>query len=649
MLNPRGDAHCIVTNPSVYKLRIIGNTIYDCSGDGLQTFATDGTSKTSASNDILIEGNTFYSTLKSNAENALDFKDGSNIVVRRNTIYGFTSNKAVVFQKYHNDVVFEDNIIYDSDRGVEFRGEPVGVIQTNIKVRRNVVYNINFTSFGYALKFDGIKDLDVYHNTIVNSPHKSIMVDVAGVDGGNIKNNLVYNSGAARRGSSGSAFRNVSYSNNGWFNSPADFLSGLNDVIGSGPRFVSDNDYRLMPSSPAIDKGADVGYAYTGAAPDLGAYEFGAAASPPSLAIASPANGASIIGSIVGVVYTKSGDLTGVGHVHLQLDSNSEVRDLDFDGSYQFTNVPAGQHTIKGYMARADHSKISGTDASVTFTASSGMADTAPPTVLITFPASGATVSGTIIIRATASDNAAVAGVQFKVDGTDLGPEDTASPYSASLDTATLTNGQHTLTAVARDTAGLTASSSTSITVECDDGHCRLKIRIPSITSSTNSAVIKWLTSLPATSRLEYGTTAAHGQVIQDATLKTNHSITLANLSTDTRYHFRINSTDINGNSRTFERSFETFPASGPRDYNELILNGRIIKSSSQSPCVNCTITVSFNNAAATATTDDAGYFSASLAVQISRGSSTVMTMTVSDGTATQVYRRRLRLIDDDD
>jgi hypothetical protein len=69
------------------------------------------------------------------------------------------------------------------------------------------------------------------------------------------------------------------------------------------------------------------------------------------------------------------------------------------------------------------------------------------------------TVSGTVAITANASDNVGVAGVQFKLDGANLGAEDTSSPYSISWDTTTSSNGLHTLTAVARDSAGNTATT----------------------------------------------------------------------------------------------------------------------------------------------------------------------------------------------
>ena len=178
--------------------------------------------------------------------------------------------------------------------------------------------------------------------------------------------------------------------------------------------------------------------------------------SPPTMAFTQPSAGATITGPTVDVTYVASGDLTQADHAHLQLDSNLEVMDHDFDGFFQFANVPAGPHTLTGYIATLNHSKIAGTDASVSFTT---VADTTPPTIVVTAPVDGATVSGTISFAAAASDDVAVAGVQFKIDGANVGAEDTTSPYSISLDTTTLTDGPHTLTAEARDTSNNMATS----------------------------------------------------------------------------------------------------------------------------------------------------------------------------------------------
>jgi hypothetical protein len=94
------------------------------------------------------------------------------------------------------------------------------------------------------------------------------------------------------------------------------------------------------------------------------------------------------------------------------------------------------------------------------------LADTVAPTVSLTAPSDGATLSGTTIVTASASDNVNVAGVQFFLDGTAVGAEDTAAPFSFSWNTAGAANGSHVLTARARDGAGnTTASTPVTVTV----------------------------------------------------------------------------------------------------------------------------------------------------------------------------------------
>jgi chitodextrinase len=102
--------------------------------------------------------------------------------------------------------------------------------------------------------------------------------------------------------------------------------------------------------------------------------------------------------------------------------------------------------------------------------------DPETPAVSITEPAGNATVSGTsVTVSATASDNVGVVGVQFKLDGKNLGAEDTVSPYSVSWNTTTVTKGPHTLTAVARDAVwNKTTSNEVSVSVTFPVGTIRL-------------------------------------------------------------------------------------------------------------------------------------------------------------------------------
>src|SRR5690606_14494103 len=68
-------------------------------------------------------------------------------------------------------------------------------------------------------------------------------------------------------------------------------------------------------------------------------------------------------------------------------------------------------------------------------------------------------VTNTVNISAIASDNVGVAGVQFLLNGENLGTEDTNAPYEYSWNTTTIPNGSYTLTARARDASGLTTTS----------------------------------------------------------------------------------------------------------------------------------------------------------------------------------------------
>jgi len=91
--------------------------------------------------------------------------------------------------------------------------------------------------------------------------------------------------------------------------------------------------------------------------------------------------------------------------------------------------------------------------------------DTTPPSVAITSPTSGATVSGAVTVSATASDNVAVAGVRFLADGVLVAPEVTTPPYSVSWNSLSSVDGSHMLSAIARDAAGNQTTSLINVTV----------------------------------------------------------------------------------------------------------------------------------------------------------------------------------------
>lgn len=103
--------------------------------------------------------------------------------------------------------------------------------------------------------------------------------------------------------------------------------------------------------------------------------------------------------------------------------------------------------------------------------------NTAPPSVSMTAPASGTSISSTATLSATAiahsssgTTAATIASVQFQVNGSDVGGAVTTpssgTTYSYTWNTSSLSNGTYSLTAVATDSNGIvTTSSPLSVTV----------------------------------------------------------------------------------------------------------------------------------------------------------------------------------------
>jgi glucose/arabinose dehydrogenase len=113
-----------------------------------------------------------------------------------------------------------------------------------------------------------------------------------------------------------------------------------------------------------------------------------------------------------------------------------------------------GSHT---FSVRATAGGVTDpTPASRTFTI-----DITKPTVTVTAPAAGSTVSGVITLEATAADAAGVTGVKWYVDGIEVISDYDGAPWSRSWSTTGVANGSHKLYAKARDAAGNWGTSRT--------------------------------------------------------------------------------------------------------------------------------------------------------------------------------------------
>ena len=133
---------------------------------------------------------------------------------------------------------------------------------------------------------------------------------------------------------------------------------------------------------------------------------------------------------------------------------------------------------------------------------SASVSDTTAPVASITAPADGATVSGTVSVTASASDDVAVAKVEILLDGSVVSTVLTA-PYSWSWNTTTAANGAHTLTAIAYDSANNAGhSAAVNVTVSNDT-----TAPSTSITAPAGGATVTGTTSVTASATDNVGVT----------------------------------------------------------------------------------------------------------------------------------------------
>jgi Bacterial Ig domain/HYDIN/CFA65/VesB-like, Ig-like domain len=195
---------------------------------------------------------------------------------------------------------------------------------------------------------------------------------------------------------------------------------------------------------------------------------------------------------------------------------------------------------------------VTGTGTTATPTVT--LSDTTSPTVTVIAPVAGTTVTGAVTVSGNATDNVGVAGVQFKLDGANLGAEVTTPPYAATWNTTTTIDGAHVLTAVARDLAGNTATSATTTVTVANATRQATDVTAPvlskaSLSVTSSGATIGWMTNKPSDTQVEYGLTGSYGSLAPlNTSLVTSHSQAINGLAPNTWYHFRMRARDAAGN-----------------------------------------------------------------------------------------------------
>lgn len=154
---------------------------------------------------------------------------------------------------------------------------------------------------------------------------------------------------------------------------------------------------------------------------------------------------------------------TASGNVGIDSTPTGGIRAaVTFDGNFVPQNLPAG-FTDAGYRVPSDvhwapgATRIPGAGSTATpppTPPSTPPADTTKPNVSLTAPAANATVKGnSVAVSANATDNVAVAKVEFFIDNsTTPVASDTTAPYTFNWDSTKIADGSHTISAKATDT-----------------------------------------------------------------------------------------------------------------------------------------------------------------------------------------------------
>ena len=235
---------------------------------------------------------------------------------------------------------------------------------------------------------------------------------------------------------------------------------------GSAVTDVKASNYNLVPTSRAKNAGiplpsdvaAALGWA-AGVPVDMGALNnprmsmYGDTAAP-EVTITNPVDGA-VVGGIISINASAS-DNIGVTKVEIIVD-NSVVATLDsspYTTSLDTALLSDGDHTIsaKAYDAAGNNK----TSSVVNITVEN--IDITPPEVSLLTPTAGSELKGDVALTASATDNVAIAKVEFFYGSTKIG-ESTSSPYTINWDTTSLADGNYSLRVEATDTSDNTAMS----------------------------------------------------------------------------------------------------------------------------------------------------------------------------------------------
>lgn len=190
------------TDKSINNILIEGNEVYDCNTGWCEAISITGNCEyvSVINNRVRNTGNIgidFCGNFGYCSDPSLD--QPRYCVARGNVISAANSSYATSYGLYvdgSRDVLFENNIIYDSQGGIEVGAEePSDYPTQNIIVRNNLVYNNSengITVGGYYTGGGKAKNVKIYNNTVVNNGKENGELVISVVDDLEVANNIFY-------------------------------------------------------------------------------------------------------------------------------------------------------------------------------------------------------------------------------------------------------------------------------------------------------------------------------------------------------------------------------------------------------------------------------------------------------------------------
>jgi subtilisin family serine protease len=242
-------------------------------------------------------------------------------------------------------------------------------------------------------------------------------------------------------------------------------------IMSANPSLTPDDIEKVLENSAVKVAGTDFhpyfgyGRVDAAAAVQLALNTTAKDTTPPTVNIFTPAGGSTASGLVS--VDVNANDNVAVSQV--TLSANGKVVGSDGTAPYQFswnTSSVADGNVVLSATA-VDGTGNQGVSSNVTVTVKNQttplVTDNAAPTVSISKPVNGAKVTGTVTIAISANDDVAISKVSLSIDGK-LVSATTAKTISYSWNTRKVAAGNHSIQAIATDTANKTSTMTIQVT-----------------------------------------------------------------------------------------------------------------------------------------------------------------------------------------